>query len=178
MSVFQSQQPIVIPDPTDPVYGPSGFNVPIVSVAPGSPVGNTIANNSTAKYYTVAANLFPQPSGGTNTYRFTINAYLDTSGVIDGTPTGNVALIVGRRTSAGGFQPMGGNTVRLISGVGSGTQTYFGTVSCVFMPSTGDTLEVLLGNYTGGSLVITLVPTQGSGIELVSRQTTQQLIFS
>jgi len=178
MSVFQSQQPIIIPDPSDPTFGPSGFNVPICSTTVGNPVSVTIANNSSTKAYTIAANLFPQGTGGTKAYRVTVNAFLDLTTPIAGAPTGNVGIIVGRRLVSTAFQTLGESSIRLTSGLATGVNSYFPTVSAIFIPAPGDTLEVLVENYTGASITVTLSTQQGSGIELVSNQSTSQLIFS
>jgi len=178
MSVFQSQQPIVIPDPSDPTFGPSGFNVPICSTTVGNPVTNSITNNSSTKFYTIAANLFPQGTGGTKAYRVTVNAFLDITTPLSGTVNGTVALIVGRRLVSTAFQQICGSTLRIVSGAIAGVNSYFPTASAVFVPAAGDTIEVLIGNYTGATLSLTLSTQQGSGIELVSNQSTSQLIFS
>ena len=47
-SITQSTQPIIIPDPNDPEYGPSADNIPIVSQSPGTPVTVATINNPPA----------------------------------------------------------------------------------------------------------------------------------
>ena len=178
MSVYQSQQPIVVPDPSDPTFGPSGFNVPICSTTLGNPVTNSITNNSSVLFYTIAANLFPQGTGGTKAYRVTVNAFLDLTTPLSGSVNGSIGLIVGRRLVNTAFQQLGGSIIRIVSGAAVGQNSYFPTVSAVFIPTPGDTIEVILGNYTGATLSLTLSTQQGSGIELVSNQSTSQLIFS
>ena len=53
------------------------------------------------------------------------------------------------------------------------------SLSAVWVPTTGDSIRIILENRSGGTMTnTTLLPTQGSGIELVSKATVQQLIFS
>jgi len=182
MSVIGNNQPIVIPDPSDPAYGPSGYNVPIVSQSPGSPVSTAslAGNGASFKFYTIASALFPQTTGTQNTYRFTFNGYLDLPSPSSGGGGGNVNLIIQRRTSGGVANTIGCST-SYYNGTGLPVAAifFYFSISCIFLPSPGDTLEVTIVNNTGTTFSNSVLrPLQGSGIELVSRQTTQQLIFS
>jgi len=85
---------------------------------------------------------------------------------------------VGRRLVSTAFQTLGESSITLEGGLATGVNSYFPTVSAIFIPAAGDTLEVLIGNFTGASITVTLSTQQGSGIELVSNQSTSQLIFS
>jgi len=173
MSISHSQ-PVVIPDPAQDTTGPSGFNVPIPSGTPGSPVSNTIANTAQANYYTIAAALFPQNAAGTNVYRFTFNGFFG-AGTLSGGTGGTIDIFVGI-----------GPTTQFLCGASLYASTIVSPVdnpfsmSAIFIPAVGDNLTILVRNNTGGSLSgLSLIPsTKGCGIELVSKQVAPQLIFS
>ena len=175
MSMGQSVQPMIIPDPLDPNYGPSADNIPVISGTPGTPVTvASITNSSAGLFYNVAANLLPQPTGASYAYRFTFNGSI-TAGTV--AAAGNVTCLVKWVKADTTETNLAGQSIWLVSAT---AQQNFFSLSAVFTPATGDSLKVYLVNNTGGTLTsITLTPTQkGNGIELVSKATTSQLIFS
>jgi hypothetical protein len=177
MSFIQSTQPIIIPDPLDPNYGPSADNIPIPSSSPGAPVTNTVGNGNAVKYYTVAASLFPQPSSTSNyTYRFTFNGSI-TAGTTTGTG-GNIIISARLYHTDTTYDIIATQSCYASTSV-SPTQSTF-SLSALFIPKVGDTIEISVYNYTGGSLSgATLTPsTKGCGIELVSKASAPVLIFS
>jgi hypothetical protein len=182
MSVIGNSQPIVIPDPAADNSGPSAFNVPIVSQSPGAPTstGSLAGNGASNKFYTIASALFPQTAGTQNTYRFTFNGYLDLPSPPSGGGGGNVNLLIQRRTSGGDANTIGCSTSYYNgTGIPLAAFAFYFSISCIFLPSPGDTLEVTIVNNTQTTFLNPVLrPLQGSGIELVSKQTTQQLIFS
>jgi hypothetical protein len=174
MSFGQSVQPMIIPDPLDPNYGPSADNIPVISGTPGTPVTvASITNTSNGLFYNVAAALLPQPTGASYAYRFTFNASISAATL----PTaGNITCLVYWRKTDTTETILAGQTIWVATTLG---QAYY-SISAIFTPATGDTLKIYLANNTGSTITgITLSPTQkGNGIELVSKATTSQLIFS
>ena len=173
-TITQSTQPIIIPDPLDPEYGPSADNIPIVSGTPGVPVTiASIANGATGVAYNVAAALLPQPVGGNYVYRFTLNCYINVGTV----PTaGPIAVyVVGVRADTTTYL-LAAQTCWLRA---AGIWTY-GSVTADFIPATGDSLRVLILNDTTSTLsnVQVVVTSKGNAISLVSKAATSQLIFS
>jgi hypothetical protein len=175
MSFFQSQQPIIIPDPVlDVKPGPSANNVPIPSSTPGTPVSQTITNTNQANYYTIAAALFPQDATGSRVYRFTFNGFFG-AGTLTGGTGGIIDIFVGI-----------GPTTQFLCGASLYASTIVSPVdnpfsmSALFIPAANDNITILVRNNTGGTLTgLSLVPSsKGCGIELVSTSSAPQLIFS
>jgi hypothetical protein len=177
MSYVNINQPIVIPDPSDPNYGVSGANVPIPSSSPGAPVTNTVGNGNAVKYYTIATSLFPQPSSTANyTYRFTFNGSIS-AGTTTG--TGGNIIVSARLYHTDTTNDIIATQSCYASTSVSPTQSTF-SLSALFIPKVGDIIEIYVYNYTGASLTgATLTPTtKGCGIELVSKASAPVLIFS
>ena len=175
MSMGQSVQPMIIPDPLDPNYGPSADNIPVISGTPGTPVTvASITNSSNGLFYNVAATLLPQPSGASYAYRFTFNGSI-TAGTLGA--AGNITCMVYWRKTDTTETVLAAQTIWVSNATAH--QNYY-SLSAVFTPATGDSLKIYLANNTGATITnITLTPTQkGNGIELVSKATTSQLIFS
>jgi hypothetical protein len=174
MASSQYNSFIVAPDPQDPNYGPSADNIPIISGTPGAPVTvASITNTSGALFYNVAANLLPQPTGASYAYRFTFNASITAATL----PTaGNITCMVYWRRVDNTETILACQTIWVATTLG---QAYY-SISAIFTPATGDFLKIYLTNNTGSTITnVTLAPTQkGNGIELVSKATTSQLIFS
>jgi hypothetical protein len=202
MSFYQSGQPIIIPDPVDvgvqtvvagsnvtitgtatvPIVnvvtganGPSANNIPIPSGAPGAPVTVTPINNGAqANFYTIATALLPQDASGSKVYRFTFNGFFETA-IITGGTGGNITVFTT-------IQPAN----QVICGVTMYANSTFSptgniwSMSGIFIPTVGDSLQITVRNSTGGTLTnCQVVPTtKGCGIELVSSSSAPQLIFS
>ena len=179
MSFFESGQQIVIPDPADPQFGPSATNVPIPSSTPGAPVTENINSGQSVIFYTVAANLLPQTATTNYTYRFTFNGQF-----VDGTTAGsggNVSVTASIVQTDTTEYIIGGSTYYASSSLASGSLvTGYYSISAVFIPNPGDRIVIRVVNFTNGNITgATLRPqTKGCGIELVSRQSAPQLIFS
>lgn len=177
MSIVNSGQPLICPDPSDPVYGPSGFNVPVPSSTPGTPPQFTVNSGQAIKFYTIAATYLPQPSGGDNCYRFTFNGTIGPNGITTGTGyLGVVARLIHTDTTN---EFLGGQTVY----VNSANPVFFSAFwnfSSIFIPQPGDIIEIYVYNFTNANITnATLIPfTKGCGIELVSNQSAPALIFS
>lgn len=173
MSLTQSVQPCIIPDPLDPNYGPSADNIPIVSQSPGAPVTvASINNGSNSIFYNIASSFFPQPTGASYTYRVTFNGYISGATMAS---AGNVVLIIQVLRANATTYGIASQTVPITNPY---SYTAF-SLSAVWVPTTGDSIRIILENRSGGTMTnTTLLPTQGSGIELVSKATVQQLIFS
>lgn len=155
--------------------GPSANNVPIPSGAPGVPVTVTPINNGAqANFYTIATALFPQNAAGTNVYRFTFNGFFETA-ILTGGTGGNITVFTT-------IQPAN----QVICGVTMYANATFSptgnvwSMSGIFKPIVGDSLQITVRNATGGTLTnVQVVPTtKGCGIELVSSNSAPQLIFS
>jgi len=179
MSFFQSQQPIIIPDPVqDTKPGPSANNVPIPSSSPGTLVTNTINNATQATYYNVAADLLPQdPLNPTRVYRFTFNGVFS-AGSTAGTG-GNLDVFCALYTPASGQNLyMAGASVFASATIPITQGDY--SFSAIFIPQVGDSIKIIVANNTGGTLTgASLFPSsKGCGIELVSTQSAPVLIFS
>lgn len=176
MSISQSVQPLIIPDPLDPNYGPSADNIPVISGTPGAPVTvASITSSSNGLFYNIAANLLPQPTGASYAYRFTFNGSI-TAGTLGG-GAGNITCMVYWRRTDNTETILACQTIWVANTTAQ--QNYY-SISAIFTPATGDSLRIYLANNTPGTITnITLVPTQkGNGIELVSKAVTPQLIFS
>ena len=171
-TITQSVQPIIIPDPLD--YGSSANNIPVISGTPGTPVTvASITNSSSGLFYNVAAALLPQPTGSSYAYRFTFNAAISAATL---TLSGNITCLVYWRRADTTETILAGQTIWVTNPI----NTNYYSLSAIFTPTTGDSLRVYLVNNTGATITnVTLTPTQrGNGIELVSKSTTSQLIFS
>lgn len=176
-TITQSSQPIIIPDPSDPNYGPSADNIPVPSSSPGAPVTNTIGNGNAVTYYTIANNFLRQPTAGAGyTYRFTFNGYIENATVAGaGGPIICSAVLIHPDT-----------TTEVICSqqnyvLNTAQMAYCNfSMSGIFIPLVGDIIRITLTNVTGGTLTgATLRPTpRGCGIELVSKSSAPVLIFS
>lgn len=177
MSFFTNSQPIVIPDPADPSYGPSGYNVPVPSSSPGTPPPFTVNTGQAIKFYTIAANYLPQPTGGDNCYRFTFNGTMGPEGITTGTGYLSVVARLYHTDTTSEF--LGGQTV-YVNSANTIYFTVFWNFSSIFIPQPGDIIQLYVYNFTSANITnLTLIPTaKGSGIELVSNQSAPSLIFS
>ena len=179
MSFFQSQQPIVIPDPVlDVKPGPSANNIPIPSSTPGAPVVGNINNGNAALYYTILPTFFPQPTlTSTYVYRFTFIGNVTVGSFAVGTPGGNISVKVSVLGANAIERDIGGSAAYASPTATLGINCSF---SILFKPVLGDTLKIRVLNSTGGNLTnVTLTPaSEGCGIELVSTESAPQLIFS
>jgi len=179
MSFFNSGQPIIIPDPADPSYGPSATNVPIPSSSPGAPVTLDVNSGQAVIFYNVVASLFPQTASTNYTYRFTFNGNF-VAGTTAGSG-GNVSVTASIVQTDATEYVIGGSTYYVSSSIGSGSLlTGYYSISSVFIPNPGDRIVIRVVNFTNGNITgATLRPnTKGCGIELVSRQSAPVLIFS
>jgi hypothetical protein len=179
MSFFNSGQPIIVPDPADPTFGPSATNVPIPSSTPGTPVTENVNSGQAVIFYNVAASLFPQTASTNYTYRFTFNGQF-TAGTTAGSG-GNVSITVSIVQTDTTEYIIGGSTYYASSSLASGSLvTGYYSISAVFIPNPGDRIVIRVVNFTNGNITgATLRPqAKGCGIELVSKQSAPQLIFS
>lgn len=175
---INNNYPIVIPDPLDPNYGPSASNIPVVSGQPGSPP--TIASIATGNgglLYNITSDLLPQPSNGTNVYRFTLNMYL--SSITVATP-GNATILVFVIRADTTSYILAGQTNWVNASTSIGNPPIYYSLSALFMPQPGDSLRVIFSNSSGGTFtnVVVQATGKGNGIELVSTAATQRLIYS
>ena len=177
MSVITTGQPIIIPDPSDPVYGPSGFNVPVPSSSPGAPPSLTVNTGQAIQAYTIAANYLPQPTGGDNCYRFTFNGTMGPEGITTG--TGYLSIVARLYHTDTTTDFIGGQTV-YVNSANTIYFTVFWNFSSIFIPKPGDIIQIFVYNFTSANLTdVILIPTaKGCGIELVSNQSAPALIFS
>jgi hypothetical protein len=154
--------------------GSSADNIPIPSSTPGAPVVQTITNTNQANYYTVAAELFPQSAAGTNVYRFTFNGFFGA-----GTLTGGSGGIIEVMAGLGPTNQFLCGTNLFASTTVSPLDSPF-SMSALFIPDADDAITILVRNNSGGTLSnLSLIPSQkGCGIELVSSNSSPQLIFS
>jgi hypothetical protein len=179
MASSQYNSFIVAPDPKDPNYGPSADNIPITSGTPGTPVTvANIINGATGTFYTIATNLFPQPTGASYVYRLTFNTTF--SALTLGNTGGNVTVYAFCTNPDASTFVLCAQTI-WINGTISGTTPLLGvSMSAEWVPVTGQTLQILLRNHTGAGITnTTMTPTaKGCAIELVSKAAAPQLIFS
>jgi len=173
-------QPMIIPDPLDPNYGPSADNIPIPSSQPGTPPEVALITSGFGEvFYTVASDLLPQPSATTNwTYRFTFNGYIDQA-TID--HSGNITFFAELLQTDNQARTIAAQTIWVVPGaVGEGNIRYWVSMSGIFIPNPGDQIKISLFNQTGGDMsnVIIQVSPKGCGIELVSKASAPELIFS
>lgn len=178
MSVITTGQPIIIPDPSDPVYGPSGFNVPVPSSTPGTPPQKDVSAGTAVQFYTIAANFLPQPTGGDNCYRFTFSGTLGPTGITVG--TGYISVVARLYTLAGNtYKVIGAQTLRVEPVTGGIVNNMFWSFSSIFIPQPADVVQLWIYNNTDTLLqLVDLEPLAGCGIELVSKQSAPTLIFS
>lgn len=180
MSVItNSGQPIVIPDPADPQYGPSGYNVPVPSSTPGAPPQKSVSAGTAVQFYDIVATYLPQPTGGDNCYRFTFNGTIGPTGITVG--TGYISVVARLYTAATNtFKLLGAQTLRVEPVTGGIVNNMFWSFSSIFIPQPADVVQLWIYNNTDTILTnATLVPfDRGCGIELVSTQSAPALIFS
>ena len=173
-------QPIIIPDPSDPVFGPSAVNIPVPSMAPGTPPTKNVNNDTAVLFYTIASNFFEQPTATSNyVYRLTLNMFLSNA-----TPggAGNITLSVLLVHTDATDETIGTQTIYLPNKVifgGTAVGNGF-SLSTEFIPRPGDTMKIYLYNDTGATLTgVMLEPTtKGNCISLVSKASAPTLIFS
>lgn len=148
MSVINVNQPIVIPDPSDPNYGPSANNSASITVSSNLAISlPVITDTNTATIAVVRQSLYPDP---TMLYRFTFD-YQYTSLAFTGTPVGTLNLSIAIGTPA---VVLACSDVRVRQAVPNGNRFIGGSISCVFRLDSvrGNNMFIGLTNDSGATL--------------------------
>ena len=169
--------PNAIPDPLDPNYGPSADNIPVPSSTPGVPVTiASITNSDAVVVYNVANNFIKQPTTGAGyTFRFTFNGSFTGATLASG---GNITIFAQLYHTDTTTDLIASQTV-YVANSSAALSSYY-SLSGIFIPLVGDVIKIYIQNNTGGTITnITLAPSsKGCGVELVSKASAPQLIFS
>lgn len=145
-SIVQSAQPIIIPDPTDPTYGPSGGNVAKYTTNQGTftiTLPAILSGNASTAVYTFNNSNY---NNSAYVYRITVNYEYPTL-TFATTPTGNLSLIL-QNSLANTCQ----STSYVKSNVSGLTPYVAGSFSAVFRGGSSVSLQLFVVNDTGANL--------------------------
>ena len=171
-SIVQSAQPIIIPDPSDPTYGPSGGNTAKYTTTAASwsfSTGAITAGNSSAALYTFNVSNYSNPA---YLYRITFNFELSPL-TFATTPAGNLSVII---QNAGAN--IGQVNTYCRANVVNLVPYQNGCITGVFRGSSSASLQVFISNDTTANLTSGTLRVTNACIETITTSFTNVSNFT